>query len=513
MAQVVPSSHPPSLRTASPPVIESNTRPAPGAVPLPGSAECAVTSLGTDLRPTPILPGAEDAPFHDDHPASPDSPTRRVWGAGDKEEVRKKVRESLLKAEEPHTVADDYWKTGIVQAIAISSIFENVTLAVITLNAIWLAIDTDWNTADLLLKADPVFIVAENLFCVYFSGELMIRFLAFEQKRNCFRSGWFVFDTVLVFFMVTETWVFIFFSENPFGDNTAILRLFRLLRLTRLMKMFKSMPQLMILIKGMMTAMLSVSYVFFLLIVITYIFAIMVTQLTADAPAIHEAYFDSVALSMYSLLIYGTFLDALSDFCDAIRAESPVVLCIVMVFIGLSAMTVMNMLIGVLCTVVDEVSLSEKEALAAEEVAHEMRKVLKTIDADNNGMISINEMKQILEVPAAVQALAKVGVDPVGMMDFAEIFFMDDKGRIIELQFERFMEMVMDLRSSNNATLKDIMNLGKQVNIKFDQQKKDVKSELQSLDAKMEANFTRVEKMVSDLTNAVRQGRISGRVG
>lgn len=461
------------------------------------------------MKPTSIVPAETDdvqipknanaGTLHDDNGPVP----KNAWGFGESEDIKQRVRENLLKVEVPHHVFDDYWETGVVQKIAKSSIFENITLVVITVNAIWIAVDTDWNTASVLLEAHPVFIAAENLFCVYFSAELIIRFLAFEKKRNCLKSGWFVFDTILVFFMVTETWIFIFFTGNPFGDNTAILRLFRLLRLTRLMKMFKSMPQLMILIKGMVTAMQAVTYVFFLLLVITYVFAIMVTQLTVDSPLIHEKYFDTVPLSMYSLLIYGTFLDALSDFCDDVRSESPVVLCIVTVFIGLSAMTVMNMLIGVLCAVIDSVSDTEKETLLVESVAAEMRAILASIDQNGNGQISITEMKEILQIPAAVKALDNVGVDPVGMMDFAEMFFMDEQGEMVELDFEKFMEMVLDLRASNNATLKDIMNLGKQVNTKAAVQQRHLEGEIRSLDNKMTANFQRVEKQLSEIASLI----------
>lgn len=473
--------------------------------------------VGDDLKtqPTSVVPGGiDDAPIHkkgndvtlhDEHDPVP----KNAWGFSESEDIKQRVRESLLKVEKPHHVFDDYWETGVVQQIAKSQIFENLTLAVITANAIWIAVDTDWNTASLLLKAHPVFIFAENFFCVYFTFELVIRFLAFARKRSCLKSGWFVFDSLLVFFMIMETWIFVFFSGNPFGDNTAILRLFRLLRLTRLMKMFKSMPQLMILIKGMVTAMQAVTYVFFLLLVITYVFAIMVTQLTVDSPTIHEKYFDTVPLSMYSLLIYGTFLDALSDFCDDIRAESPVVLCVVTVFIGLSAMTVMNMLIGVLCAVIDSVSETEKETLLVDQVCGEMRAVLDSIDANGNGQISIEEMKKIIQVPAAVKALDNVGVDPVGMMDFAESFFMDENGEMVELDFEKFMEMVLDLRSSNNATLKDIMNLGKQVNTKAALQQKQLEGELRNLDNKMTLNFQRVEKQLSEIASLM--GSSSGR--
>lgn len=422
----------------------------------------------------------------------------------DSEDIKNKVRTSRL-ARHKYDVIDDYKQEGIFQLIAKSKTFENVTLAVIAMNAIWIAIDTDWNPAASLLDAHIVFLVAENIFCVYFTVEILVRFCAFEEKRACIKSGWFVFDSVLVFFMILETWVFLalFSGSSPFGDQTTILRLFRLLRLSRLLKMLKSFPQLMILVKGMREAMAGVVYVLMLLVVFTYVFAIICTQLSADNIGIHVKYFDNVALSMYSLIIYATFLDALSDFLDAIRAENVVIFVIIWVYIGLSALTVMNMLIGVLCELISAVGETEKEIIITDNVNEEMRKVLRDVDADDNGTISINEMKEMMVMPAAIAALDNVGVDPVGMMDFAETFFQDEKGQPIEQSFEDFMEMVLDLRSSNGATLKDIQNLVKQVNAKFAINQKAFESRIEALEGELHASTSRIEDVLDAVASKI----------
>merc|ERR1719217_789443 len=114
--------------------------------------------------------------------------------------------------------------------------------------------------------------------------EWFIRFMAFEKKINGLFDAWFVFDSLLVFMMVMETWVFVAISgdgSSPMGD-AAILRLFRLLRLSRLLRMLRSLPELMILIKGMVTAMKSVMYVMALLVLLCYVFAIAFTQLAVE---------------------------------------------------------------------------------------------------------------------------------------------------------------------------------------------------------------------------------------
>jgi len=263
--------------------------------------------------------------------------------------------------------------------------------------------------------------------------------------------------------MVMETWVLSIYTVSVGGDvdsplgGTAVLRLFRLLRLTRLMRMLRSLPELMILIKGMVAAMRSVCYVMCLLIIITYVFAIAFTQLSKGT-RYGEKYFPDVGIAMYSLIIYGTFLDALADFCDDIREDNPMLLVLVCIFICLSALTVMNMLIGVLCEVVTAVASSEREERLTMMMMERMTEIVRSLDLNHDGMISMAEFKKIVELPEAIVALQDVGVEPIGVVDFADYMFLED-GRQIQIPFEKFLDMLLDLRGANNATLKDIMTL------------------------------------------------------
>merc|ERR1719387_2863508 len=113
----------------------------------------------------------------------------------DAEAMKEKLREDLLKPQ--YDVQDFYWKDGHFQEIATSIRFENITLSVIGLNALWIWIDTDYNHAETIATADVGFALVENCFCAFFTSELFIRFTAFENKRNCARDAWFVFDATL----------------------------------------------------------------------------------------------------------------------------------------------------------------------------------------------------------------------------------------------------------------------------------------------------------------------------
>jgi voltage-gated sodium channel len=385
-----------------------------------------------------------------------------------------------------------------MQRIAKDPLFENATLAVICMNVVWIAIDTDYNKepyhdGDGIFdpKTPVVWVLADCLFFGFFTVELIIRFLAFKIKVNCLKDSWFVFDSCLVILYLFDPFVLGVLKQagSGFDPPTSTVRLLRLARLSRLVRMLRFLPELMIMIKGIWKAVNTVSYTLGLLLVITYVFAIMLTQLTMPkyddteihVSYIHVTYFEGVAKSMYSLIIYATFLDNLADFCGAIKEESSLCLAVVTVFVGLANLTVMNMLIGVLCEVISAVAQEEKEQLITDKVQEKFQNIVKEIDKDNDGMLSWNEFIKIMDVPEAVAQLDSVGVDPEGMIDFAQDWFQED-GQPKPISFPDFMNIVLDLRGTQVATLKDLMTMQKHVNGKFSA----LKGRLESIDKVLE---------------------------
>merc|ERR1719272_1164136 len=80
------------------------------------------------------------------------------------------------------------------------------------------------------------------------------------------------------------------------------------------------------------------------------------------------------------------------------------------------------------------------------------------LDSNGNGMLSIEEFEQLLVLPEAAQFMQGVGVDVVGLVEFSEFIFKER-----ELAFPEFVELILQLRGSNNATVKDIVDMRKQV--------------------------------------------------
>jgi len=388
------------------------------------------------------------------------------------EEMKDKVRKGLL--EPVYNVADFYKTTGIWQKIARHPLFDSITLGVIALNALWIGIDTDFNHAETILQAKPIFQIADNFFCSYFFFEWLVRFNAFRRKRDGFRDTWFAFDSCLVFLMVFETWVMTAFTLVSGGasaagggmGNASILRLFRLLRLsrmTRMVRLLRRMPELVILVKSMVAAIRSLVFTFCLLFVMLYIFGMTFRQLANQSLA--EAYFSSLPHAMYTLLIHGTFLDSLSTVVEVIASQSRICALIFWVFVVLSSLTVMNMLIGILCEVVSAVSATDREAMLVTFVKEKMRHFLRELDENKNEQISASELLLVLEKPEACRLLQDVGVDVVGLIDQIDIIFADDtmtdESGSVEMDFPRLVELILSQRNSCTATVKDVIDLRK----------------------------------------------------
>merc|ERR1711904_263414 len=107
-----------------------------------------------------------------------------------------------------------------------------------------------------------------------------------------------------------------------------------------------------------------------------------------------------------------------------------------------------------------------------------MQEIINSLDTNRNNQISYNEFTNIIQKPEAITALDAVGVNPVSIVDFAELFFFED-GKPIELTFESFMEVVLELRESNQATVKDTLNLWMKIKTSIN---KDVATSRQALD-------------------------------
>eukprot|EP00929_Paragymnodinium_shiwhaense_P120423 TRINITY_DN92367_c0_g1_i1.p1 TRINITY_DN92367_c0_g1~~TRINITY_DN92367_c0_g1_i1.p1 ORF type:complete len:732 (-),score=150.07 TRINITY_DN92367_c0_g1_i1:136-2331(-) len=345
-----------------------------------------------------------------------------------KEEVQQRLFQKI-SVSKPNTK-----KRGIWQRIMKSETFEHLTTASLICNALWICIDTDLNKAETTLDSHIVFQLGENLFCAFFLFEWLAKALSWVDIISaCLKDGWFVFDGVIVSLMVVETWILSSLMlirgtsmRNSSASNASMLRMARLMRLSRLLRLgrlLRFMPELLIMLRGLKAAMRSVVYTIIFLTLFLFVAGILFTQLSMDTP-LKEVYFPNIMSSMYFLLINGTLLlntDAKSlELSTLGNLELSVAFFVVVV---VSAVLMMNVLIGMLCQVISNVASSEREEIRIKTIRSTLEEVMHEIDDDNSGTVTRRKMNHILDLPRVEAKLCECGVNPKDLVNLSDWIF------------------------------------------------------------------------------------------
>lgn len=408
-------------------------------------------------------------------------------------------REELYKGmgRPDYNVCNYYKDKGVCATLAKSNTFFVLSMFVVVLNSIWIGVEADSETGLTSGQAPLGFQVIEHSFCAVFFLEIVVRFGAFQNKRNAFRDVWFCFDSLLVILMAGEIWILplglLFAGESGKTGNghavkeLTVLRTVRLLRLTRLgriARLLRAVPEVLTLLKGIATALRSVFFTLLLLLVLLFIFAVIFkTQAQQDFPELQDM-FSTVPASMWLLLLSGTFLDSPSVPLNKVGETSSILAFLYLVFIFLSSFMVLNMLIGILCDVVHQVALNEKEEVAVSYLKSTLLEILECHDKDNDRQIHRDEFELLMKNPEMHFVLTRFGVNAADLVTLKDVLFeasdtnfwdaddaptaSSDNMPLRKLSFAEFLEVVLRLRGGNMATVHDIVDLREYVRQRFD---------------------------------------------
>ena len=138
-------------------------------------------------------------------------------------------------------------------------IFQFCVVSIIILNAVLIGATT-YNLDPLLLE---IIDFLDYGITVFFVVEILIRFIGEQKKSDFFRSGWNIFDTIIVAI-----------SLIPIPNNSSFLVL-RLLRVFRVLRLISVIPELKQIIEAILQSIKRVFFVSLLLFIILYIYATM----------------------------------------------------------------------------------------------------------------------------------------------------------------------------------------------------------------------------------------------
>ena len=214
-----------------------------------------------------------------------------------------------------------------------SGIFQWSIIAVIIMSALMIGAKTH----DLSPEVVTVLSFLDSAITVFFVIELTIRFLAFKNKKHFFKSGWNIFDTIIVIG-----------SLIPAGGSGVLLA--RLLRVFRVLRLVSMVPELRLLINALIKAIPRMGYIALLMFVIFYIYAAIGSIMFHT---INEVLWGDVSISMLTLFRVATFEDW-TDVMYETMAVHPLSWIYYLTFIFLTAFIFFNMMVGTILDVMSE---------------------------------------------------------------------------------------------------------------------------------------------------------------
>lgn len=214
-----------------------------------------------------------------------------------------------------------------------SKLFQGVVIAVIILSALLIGVKTH----DLSENAVALLAILDLGVTVFFVIEITIRFLAYPNKKLFFKSGWNIFDTIIVIG-----------SLIPTGGSGVLLA--RLLRVFRVLRLVSMVPELRLLINALLKAIPRMGYIALLMFVIFYIYAAMGSMFFSD---INRVLWGDVSISMLTLFRVATFEDW-TDVMYETMAVHPLSWIYYLSFIFLTAFVFLNMMVGTVLEVMSQ---------------------------------------------------------------------------------------------------------------------------------------------------------------
>lgn len=181
---------------------------------------------------------------------------------------------------------------------------------------------------------------------IIFLFEIVIRFIAEENKKRFFHSAWNIFDTLIVVV-----------SLIPIEDSEMAL-IGRLVRIFRVLRMVSIIPELRMLLNSLLRALPQLGYVLLLMFIIFYIYAAVGATFFAE---INPKLWGDISISLLTLFRVMTFEDW-TDVMYETMDVYPLSWIFYLTFIFLTAFAFLNMVIGIVVNVLEDEHAKERAA-------------------------------------------------------------------------------------------------------------------------------------------------------
>merc|ERR1719506_746345 len=272
--------------------------------------------------------------------------------------------------------------------------------------------------------------------------------------------------------MIMDTWMLMpilkLLSGGDDGSKVTIptqpLRMLRLFKLTRMARLMKAFPELVTMIKGLCRSLRAISSSMILVGLMVYTWAILLHMMMKDEEEFNTEMKEELGLDfrtitncMWALLMDGTLmLDGTPTLMTKLLWAPKINMLLAGLFFVLyallSALLILQMLIGVLCDVVSRVGQEQRDAQAIGLVKQEILADLKQFDG-GDGKISQKELLRVMKHPQSKALMKKLNINRLFLMELQRMMFPHEHSQVT---IKAVLELMILCRGDNQATVEAI---------------------------------------------------------
>jgi voltage-gated sodium channel len=235
-----------------------------------------------------------------------------------------------------------------------SPLFRRVVTTFILLNAIVVGLET---YPEIRANYGESLEVADTTILYLFVLELILRFLAAKPHVAFFRSGWNIFDLIIV--------------AAGFVPSSEFFTVARLFRIFRVLRAVSVMPDLQRVVAALLRSLPSLGHIVILLALLMYVYAAVGTSLFAEAAPKYFGTLHQSVLTLFSVITLEGWVTVMEEVLE----DMPFAWIYFVTFILFGTFVALNFFVGVIVNNLQSVGIEERDDLA------EIRDALARLEA------------------------------------------------------------------------------------------------------------------------------------
>jgi len=216
-------------------------------------------------------------------------------------------------------------KTGSIQEVLESALFQRAIMIVIIINAITLGLETSDSMMNLI---GPQLLFFDNVVLAVFVSELVAKLFVYRTRFH--KDPWNIFDFIVVTIALL-----------PATGGLSVLRSLRVLRVLRLISAVPSMRRI---VGALLEVIPGIGSIIGLLSLVFYVFSVMATKLFGGE---FSEWFGTIGASAYSLFQVMTLESWSMSIVRPVMEVYPLAWAFFIPFILVTTFTVLNLFIGI----------------------------------------------------------------------------------------------------------------------------------------------------------------------